>query len=138
MTSFPGSEVQQTVWQVVLDINKAWVNGHVDDMVNLLHEDVVFFHPVSGPLGEGREACMKGYKDFADQAVIHDFKELEPSVDVYGSTAVAAYRFDITYEIGGGTGHDTGRDVIVLVREDSKWKAVWRTQIPFAEKRLGL
>ena len=128
------TEAQKEVWQVIMDINNAWVSGHAEDIMDWLHEDMVVFHTEFGRLGKGKEACVNSYKYFTEQAIIHDFKESDPTVDIYGNTAVVTYRFEIDYEANGETIQDASREMFVLTREADKWKAVWQTMIPLPEE----
>jgi hypothetical protein len=41
-----------------------------------------------------------------------------------------SYVFDITYEIGGETRRESGRDLYVCTRRSGQWVAIWRTLIP--------
>jgi len=124
------SEDQQEVWQVINDINNIWVKGNPEDLENFFHEKMVIVHSDFKERGEGREICINSYKDFASQAKIHEFKESNPAIDVYGNTAIATYTFEIVYEMNKQIFSDTGRDIFVLIREDNRWQAVWRTILP--------
>ena len=75
---------------------------------------------------------MKSYKDFRSQAIIHDPHEEDAAIDVFGDTAIATYRFEITYEMNGKTFNESGRDIFIFVREEEGWQAVWRTVVPMA------
>jgi len=37
---------------------------------------------------EGKEACVAGWKEFAQNAKIHYWKEIDPKIHVYGNAAV--------------------------------------------------
>jgi hypothetical protein len=125
------TKIQQEVWQVIKDLNDTWVRGNPADLDNFFHKDMVIVHSDFKERGEGKEICIQSYKDFTSQAVIQDFKEFNPNIDVHGNTAIATYTFDITYEMSQQTFHDTGRDLFVLVQEENKWQAVWRTILPY-------
>jgi len=51
-------------------------------------------------------------------------------IDVVGQTAVASYVFDIRYELEGVAYQESGRDLFVFSREQTTWRAVWRTMLP--------
>ena len=101
MISSPEPDAQEAVRKVIHDINAAWINGHPENIAGRLHEHVVMIQPGFRGRAAGREASVNSYRDFCDQATIHDFKQSDPEIDVFGSTAVATYRFEIPYEIGG-------------------------------------
>jgi len=50
-------------------------------------------------------------------AITKEFKEKDPSIQVYGNTAIAGYTFEMTYEMNGKSFDDVGRDIFVLIRE---------------------
>jgi hypothetical protein len=126
------TKVQQEIWQLIQDLNDIWVKGRPEDLLDLFHEDMVIISPDFQERGRGKEACMKSYKDFSTQADIKDLKVMNPRIDVYENTAITSYSFEITYEMKDKIFHDTGRDMLVFVREGGKWQAVWRTILPLS------
>lgn len=117
-------------WETVRAINAAWRTGDVLGLRDRFHEDAVMVPPGFEGRSEGREACVRSYQEFTDNATVRRLDELDPQVDVVGDTAVVTYRFEISYEMGGETQHDAGRDVFVLVRSAAgAWQAVWRTVV---------
>lgn len=61
---------------------------------------------------------------------MHEFRELDPRVDVFGQTAVATYRFEIRYDMGDQSYDEHGQDVLVFARQDGRWQVVWRAILP--------
>ena len=120
---------EKQVRGVIQAINDAWRNDRVDEMKQHIHPDMVIAELGGKRLTEGREACVDSYRPFAKPGVVHKYEEHPPNVDVVGDTAVAAYTFDITYEINGKVHSESGRDLFVLSRVDEKWLAVWRTMM---------
>ena len=117
--------------QSLQEVNKAVVVRFNKRVIEALDEAVYreIFDPDFVNRTNGREACIAGYLDFCTQANITDFKLGEPGIDVFGNTAVATYSYEISYEMGGESFTDTGRDLFVFVREGDRWQAVWRTMI---------
>lgn len=126
----PLSPSQDEVWDVVRRINRAWVQRRTEDLESLLHAEIVVVPPSPATPVRGREACIESYREFALEARVLHFEELSPAVEVFGATAVAAYEFAITYELGGTWTTERGREIFVLTREGGAWLAVWRTQLP--------
>ena len=79
---------------------------------------------------EGRAACVASYREFVQTATIHHYHETEPEIDVVGDTAVATYRFAITYSIDTTDFDESGWDLFVFVRAGQTWQAIWRTIVP--------
>lgn len=81
-------------------------------------------------LAEGREACVRSYVDFIEQATISAFQQGQADVRVIGDTAVASYAWDITYTLEGKEFTEQGHDVFVFNRANGKWLAIWRAMLP--------
>lgn len=118
------------IWQLVRTINQAWLQGKAERMAEVLHPAAVFVHANFAGRVEGREACVKSYADFSSQSKVHHFQEFDPHVDVTGDTAVATYRFQIKYDMGGKTFDEAGQDVLIFNRQDGRWQVVWRAIVP--------
>jgi len=127
------SQTQQQIWHTIQKLNKEWLNNKTEELAYYFHKDMVITGADLHELSHNRAESIKSYKDFMRNAVIHEFKECDPEVSVFAYTAIVRYRFDITYELGGKTHKDTGRDLFVLIKEDERWQAVWRTMIPIPE-----
>ena len=121
------SERQAEVRDALRQINAAWLAGRYQELVALVHEDVVMAGPASGGGTSGRGPFVAGFRDFVENARIHAFTETDHQVDVAGNTGVARYRFEMTYEHGGGRYRSTGRDFWVFEEHAGRWLAVWRT-----------
>ena len=123
-------DVEAAVWRTVQRINEAWVQSRIEELRELLHSSMVIVPPDRGEPVRGQASCIDSYRDFIVQARVLRFEELTPVIDVFGDTAVATYDFEIFYELGGTWTTQRGRELIVLMREDDRWWAVWRTQLP--------
>jgi uncharacterized protein DUF4440 len=130
MVSKLESKDREEIRRLITKINDAWVKGRVDELNEFFHEEMVTYSPGFGVRGEGKGECIKSYEDFVNQATVNEFKELNFVIDLWGDTGVATYVFEIAFDMNGQKFKDTGRDMFVLVREDSRWWAVWRTMIP--------
>jgi len=115
-------------------ISEAWLKGDPDDLLEFFHEDLVIMSPDIERMGVGKTACIQSYKDFIAHATVHEYKEYDHTIDVWGDTAVSIYAFDVTYAMKGQTYNETGHDIFVYNREDDKWLVVWRMVIPSPPK----
>jgi uncharacterized protein (TIGR02246 family) len=134
MASFQMTRETEEIWQLIQQMNDAWVKDRPEDLASFFREDMVIVHPDFTQRAEGREACLASYQDFCKQAAIQDFKTSNPGIDIFGGTAIATYSYEITYEMGGERFTDLGRDIFVFVRSDDRWQAVWRTMIVLSPK----
>src|SRR5574342_1364158 len=114
-------------------ITSAWLSGRVDDMEGSVHPDVVMVLPGFSGRSEGRDAFLAGYRDFCENAKVHEFHERESQIDVVGRTAVVASQYEMVYERSAARYRVTGRDLWVFERHGDSWIAVWRTMLDTQE-----
>lgn len=115
-------------------INQTWLAGHVDDLAEMVHPEIVMAFPGFAGRSEGRDAFLAGFRDFCENAVVHEFDEYEYQVDVAGDTAVVTYRYAMIYEREGRKNEATGRDLWIFQWQRGEWLAVWRTMLELEEK----
>lgn len=115
-------------------INHAWLNGHPDEIADLVHEDVVFLFPGFSASSAGREAFVTGFREFCSTARVQACEESDPQMHVVGATGVASVRFEMIYERADGRYRATGRDLWVFEERDGDWLAVWRTILDLSEE----
>lgn len=121
-----GLEEQQSIRMLLKNINEAWMKGNPENMNEYFHEEVMFVGQDFQELGKGREACIRSYKDFTSNATVHEFKVSDPHINIWENTAVAAYQFEIVYEMSGENYREEGWDTFVFSRKENRWMAVWR------------
>lgn len=110
-------------------INQAWLDGQVQDLEPLLHPQMVMALPGFAGSAQGREGFLAGFREFLQNAAIHEFRESDRQVDVAGGTAVVTFRYDMVYERSGKRYRSTGRDLWVFQKDAGAWIAVWRTML---------
>jgi ketosteroid isomerase-like protein len=118
---------------VMRRINRAWLDGNVEDLVPMVHPQIVMVFPNFGRRVQGREQFLAGFRDFCQNAIIHEFREHEHQVDVAGDTAVVSFRYEMVYERSGKRNRSTGRDLWVFHKQGPGWVAVWRTMLDLQE-----
>jgi uncharacterized protein (TIGR02246 family) len=119
----------QPIRAVLAALTKAWRTGRTEDIAALLHPAVVFVLPDFKGRAEGKTACVATYDEFLRAALVLRYEEQAPAVDVFGDTAVATFRWEMAWEVGGQRSEDTGHDVYVLVRTEGHWLIAWRTLV---------
>ena len=116
--------VQQEIWATLRALNDAWTQGNPDDLTQYFHRNMVAITATDRHRIHGGAACVAGWKGFANAARIHYWKEVDPVIHVYGDSAVVAYDFDMSFDMGGKTIDMGGRDMFFFVKEAGKWWAV--------------
>ena len=123
--------VQQEVWNTVRALNDTWTKGNPDDLVNYFHSSMIAITATDRHRRDGGEACIAGWKGFANAATIHHWKEIDPVINIYGNSAVVAYYFDMSFSMGGQTISMGGRDMFFFVKESDRWMAVADQYSPY-------
>ena len=116
--------------QLIRDLNQTWLQGRFDDLHRYYAEDVVMIPPGFQRQIVGRDAMVDSYRQFAQQATVHQFQEEDIDVRLFESTAVVTLRFHIKYDYGGNVQEETCAEILVLLSRDNEWRIAWRTQIP--------
>jgi hypothetical protein len=119
---------------VLSAINNAWLVRRGPAMVEALNpnfsDDVVFRGPGFTLLGAGRDFAVQSYVDFVNQCEVKDCSLDEPAIDVIGETAIAQYKWKMTYSLAGKDYTEQGHDVFTLSLRDGQWRVIWRAMLP--------
>lgn len=126
---------RKEIRQILKNINDAWVNGQPEKLGGYFHDNMVIAGPDFRAMGKGKQSCVKSYKDFTSQAAIRKVKESDYTINIWGDTVVASYKFELYYEMNGQNYHDCGYDLFVFAREEGNWRAVWRSIFPLPERK---
>ena len=116
--------LKQEVWATVRAMNNAWTKGDPNDLSKFFHRDMVAITPTDRHRLDGAAACVAAWKGFCSAARIHRWEEINPVIHIYGNTAVVAYDFAMSFDMGGNTINMGGRDMFFFVKEGEKWWAV--------------
>lgn len=115
---------RQAIWSTLRALNDAWTKGNPDDLAQYFHPDMVAITATDQHRLNGAAACIAGWKAFAEAATIHQWREIDPVIHVYGSSAVVAYDFDMAFDMNGQAIQMGGRDMFFFVKEGDRWWAV--------------
>lgn len=119
--------------EAMRQINRAWLTGRVDDLAPMVHPEIVMMLPGLAGQVQGREAFLAGFRDFCQNAKVHDFQEHDHQVHVVGGVAVVTFRYEMVYERSGERSRCTGRDLWVFQKHAESWVAVWRAMLEVEE-----
>ena len=115
-------------------INRAWLEGDVEALAPMVHPEIIMALPGFTGRMQGREKFLDGFRDFCQNATIHEFRDRDHQIDVAGNTAIVTFRYDMVYERSGQRYHSTGRDLWVFQNECGAWIAVWRAMLDVEEE----
>jgi ketosteroid isomerase-like protein len=118
---------QEQIRNLLSRINEAWLTGQTERLSDCFHNHMIVKGPDLQEMARGREACVKSYADFIRLATVGEFQASEPVIDLIGNVAVATSAWEISYRMNDRDYHESGRDLLVLTREDGGWQVAWRT-----------
>ena len=121
---------QRLIWSIIKELNEGWLNDDFAPLERYFHTDAVMVFPKFQGRVKGKALLIQSYKDFVEKAEILDYKQENCGVDVAGESAMAAYRFEMIYSMGGKRYHESGYDMFCFVRSESRWQIVWRHMSP--------
>ena len=133
-TALNEEQVKEEVWQTLEALSTAWAtDGNTEALKDYFHETMVAITPSDRERLEGRDACIAAWKSFVDAAEIHSWRDYDPKVQLYGDGkfAVVTCYWEMSYEMDGREYDSSGRDMVVLVKEDSRWWVVADKFSPF-------
>lgn len=108
-------------------INSCWMNKSFTKLYDCFHNDVVFNSPDFVHKIVGREKCVQSYIDFMNNSQILFFNEKNPDVDLFETSAIVKYEFEMKYEQNKKHFHEGGTDIYLFLNVDGEWKAIWRS-----------
>jgi ketosteroid isomerase-like protein len=119
---------------VIQTINRVWLNGQVEALAPMVDPDIVMVFPNFTGRIQGREQFLAGFRDFCENAKVHEFHDHDYQSDLVGDTAVVTFRYDMIYERSGEQYRASGRDLWVFRSQRNEWIAVWRTMLEMHEQ----
>lgn len=125
--------MNEEIRELLQTINSSWLSKKPEKLAQILagcfHADMVIKGCDLETVAEGRDACVRSYVDFIQQAKIRAFQEDKADIRVLGDTAIASYGWNITYTLEGKEYTEPGHDVFVFSRTNDKWLAIWRAML---------
>ncbi|HEY1337841.1 MAG TPA: nuclear transport factor 2 family protein [Bryobacteraceae bacterium] len=120
---------REEILSLLTRINNAWSQGRPLELNQYFDDQMVIRGPQFQEMGRGREACVRSYVDFLNNAKVHQFSLGEVQVDLHGDTAMATYPWEMTYELQSGTYTESGYDLFVFSHASGAWRAIWRAML---------
>ncbi len=121
------SAEMHTIKTTIREMNRCWTESWDEARFReYIHPEAVAIVPTTPGVLDGRDAYVAGWRGFAEAATIHAWSESDHRIRIHagGSSAVATYRYSISFTMGGQPVTMTGRDMLFLVRESGQWLVV--------------
>ena len=100
----------------------------------MVHPEIVMVFPGFAGRIQGRQAFLAGFRDFCENAKVHEFRDHDHQADIAGNSAVVTFQYEMIYERSGERYRVTGRDVWVFQSQGETWIAVWRAMLELHEE----
>ena len=113
-------------------LSAAWRNRRYDELAAVFDERIVMALPGFAGRVEGRDALIESYREFMERTTLTHYAEEPPVIDVWGSTAVASYRWEMQWLTKGVSNQAAGSEMFIFAREAAgtgEWRALWRTMV---------
>lgn len=117
---------EREVLQVVKAWNDAFTNNDPAKYFTYIHDDLTLFIPSSPYRIDGKQDDKDEFEWSLSKSrtKVHLFQELQPTVQLYGSTAVVTYYNRGAYGPDGNEQMYYFKETNVLIEENNKWKIV--------------
>ena len=125
---------RERVSAIMRQINQTWLEGRVEDLIPMIHPDIVFVLPGFAGRICKRESILEGFRDFCQTATIHEFREDDYQVDIVGDSGFVTFRYEMVYERSAERYRARGRDLWAFQKQGTAWLAVWRTMLDVDER----
>ena len=109
------------VWGFVRALNDSWTKEKGERLSEYFHPRMVAITPADNLRLKGAAKCIAGWQGFAQASTIHSWREDEPDIELFGDTAVVTYYFAMDVTVGADRMNLTGRDMLVLKKENGRW-----------------
>lgn len=116
--------VRQEIWATLRALNDAWTQGQPARLSDHFHPRMLAITATDRLRRTGAAACIAGWQAFAEATTIHDWREIDPVIEVFGEAAVLSYYYEIAFTMAGQKHTLDGRDMFFFVRENGRWWAV--------------
>ena len=114
-------------------MDACWMERRFEDLRSFLAEDSVLVAPGGQVRIEGVDAAIESYRELMSHSHVRRYATADHAITLRGNAAVVEYRWEMVWSGDGPEHNEAGREVLVLAHRDSKWRVVWRTQIPLQD-----
>ena len=103
---------------------KAFNKGNVGKILDFFYPEIVGFSSTKHDRIAGLEALRETFEFYLKEAEKIDYQIFEPTVQVFGETAVIAFYWQVKLIKGSHTQSIKGRGSHVYAKVDGQWKIV--------------
>jgi len=102
----------------------AFNQGDIDEVLKFFYPDIVGFSSTKHERISGLQTMRKTFEYYLDEAEKMEYSISEPTVQVFGDTAIITFYWLVTQIIGAKRQEIKGRGSHVYARINGQWKIV--------------
>ena len=99
-------------------------NGDINGLLNYFYPDIVGFSSTKHERISGHQAMRETFEFYLHQADEMEYEFSEPTVQVFGETAITTFYWKVRLTTGGHSQEVKGRGSHVYAHVDGEWKIV--------------
>ncbi len=107
----------------------AWLGKDWARLEASLSDDVEFVSRDFANALLGRAAVVDSIRAFMQRVQVHEYNATDLASHRSGLVTVVTYRWQMQWTVGAAHRSSSGRDVLVLRKDDGDWRLVWRVQL---------
>ena len=111
------------------DFSHYSLNGNIDALSLMLHEQSVFVAPDLKTKIKTRKHCLRTIKDYSEQAKTHVYDIINIDIFIWGKSANVMLDYYVEYELNNTYYKENGVESWILVNENDQWLMAWRALI---------
>ena len=115
-----------TINKFIHDFNEYWMHARVDEIIPLLHEDVVFTGPDYKTHIRGRSDCIQTLRDFISVGYTHHFEIINNQIHTWQEVSNCIIEYTIDYEIKGKRLKEHGFEQWTIINDNDALKMLGR------------
>ncbi len=120
---------KQQIESFIEDFSHYSLNGNIDALKLMLHEETVFVAPDLKTKIKGRKHCLRTIKDYSEQAKTHVYDITNKDIFTWGETANVMLDYYVEYELDNTFYKESGVESWILVYQNEQWLMTWRALI---------
>jgi ketosteroid isomerase-like protein len=120
------TSAENAIRSVLSRIDAAWRAKNFDGLEECFDEEAVIVGPNYAQYAVGRKACAESYREFACNAAVLEYLESKHKLRKWQDTAVYTFAWQMTYARDQGPQRESGTDQLVLGRNGTDWRVLFR------------
>lgn len=119
--------MHQEIEEFIRTFNRYSLEGNVDELSPMLHDQVVFVAPSLKDTIKGKDLCLDSIRSYTNQAKTISYEVLDHDITRWSNTVAVIMEYEIEYELNEDIYKERGAEHWILIKVLSNWKMSWRS-----------